>query len=245
MRTQNPHFVALGLLGQGVVWLRRGDFARCEQTLQRWLASLLVEMGPVPESVAQGLLARSALMQGQLILAEQRASATAATLRRSKWEMVDLRHGLGCVIEVCLELPHFDRHAATLNWALGRLRRLGRRFPLAGAQSCFYEARLALRNGQHRDAREGLLRALVRSEEHGQPYVNALAHFYVSKALLGPATGLAEWRQADAHLHAAERLFREIGIPWEVQRVEHARSQLRIRRPQRSEAACLALSRAA
>ncbi|MBL9003132.1 MAG: hypothetical protein JNJ46_02735 [Myxococcales bacterium] len=81
VRTQNPHFLALSLMGQSVVWLRYGEFEKTEEMLKRTLASLPVEMGPVPESVARGLSASCALMQGQLALAEERAAQTVETIK--------------------------------------------------------------------------------------------------------------------------------------------------------------------
>jgi tetratricopeptide (TPR) repeat protein len=215
VRTENPRYATLARIGQGAAHFFLGELVEAEATFDRALHHLPPEMGPVPEVFALGLSALCAHRQGRHEDAEARAYEVTDRLTRMRWNMMELRHPLGCALDVFLTEGRHRRHEARIRWALARAHRLARAFPSAEPTAWQAEGRYAHLSGRPDRAIACLDRCLRSAERLGGRFEPANARYWLGHVLLRVPGRRAE---ALGHLHAAIAVFDRLGNRWDASR---------------------------
>ncbi|MFT3765216.1 MAG: hypothetical protein QM820_06825 [Minicystis sp.] len=223
-RAQNPRYAALGLLGQGHGRFRLGELAEAEVLLDRVLASLPQELGPITEAVAVSLAAACALRLGRPARAEALAARAMGAARRVRGTMAEIRYALAGILEVYLSADHPARHEAEIRSALAEMHRIARRFPFAEPNAWKFQGRYDSIRARPAPAAEALRRSACAAERLGARYQHAHARLWLGH-LARTAAGRPHVPEgALPHLQAALAVFDHLGCAYEA---AQARAALR------------------
>jgi tetratricopeptide (TPR) repeat protein len=234
---QNPCFTLLAQIGQGVAELLFGHLAEAEAAFERALTGLGDGVGPALEAVAFGLGAQCALEQGRHSLAEERADAALQAVRSSRWAMQELRYALNWTLNVFMSVDRPERHAAQIQEALGRLRRLARMFPSAEPNAWVFEGRNEMRLGRPSRAASALRRSLRAASLLGSTCDRANAHYWLGRLAQTEGGRPLVPEGAAVHLEAAHTLFARQGVASEAARARAAWRSCRPPEPESERAA--------
>lgn len=218
-RIQNRRYLAIGLLGQGLSWIRRGDFDRATAVLERARAAIPPEFGILPMSMVVGQLALCALRRGDASQAEAYADSTMAAVEKIGWVLLPLLHPLANALEVYLSLGSRQAHHDKIRDAMRRLEWIGWNFPYARPRALFYRGRYEAWLGNPLRARIFFEACVHFAQKRRLKYEEAEAHEWLSR--LGDFPGGRLWKagSAEAHRRAAQGLYERAGAPIDAARM--------------------------
>lgn len=225
-RAGDPRYLALAYVGQGGALINLGEYSDAALRLEQARSYLPQELGPVPESVTLGLAASAAQHLGQVARAVELADQALAAVGRARWELVQLRHPLVCVLHVYLDTGEWQQHASQVQGALARLQRLARRFPQAAADENLFKGVYLWRSGQPRRALP-LLRASIRiAAELGMRSETAIAQYWLGCFARSPSGRALVPEGAEPHFQAALATFTQLKAAGMVARIHRAQNSL-------------------
>lgn len=211
IRTDNPRYLALAYIGQGAAQLNVGGYAEAAGLLEKARAYLPQELGPIPESVTLGLLADCARHLRQFDRALELADQALGAVLRARWNLIQLRHPLVCVLDVYLNSPNSERHAAQIETALARLHRLARQFPKVAPDDQMYHGLYFWRFGQPRRSLRSFRKSIELSTKYQMPLERAMAQYWLGCFAQSPAGHGLVREGAGPHLHVALVTFQRLG----------------------------------
>ncbi|MBL9005097.1 MAG: hypothetical protein JNJ46_12670 [Myxococcales bacterium] len=206
-RIQNRRYLAIGLLGQGLSWIRRGDFDRATAVLERARAAIPPEFGILPMSMVVGQLALCALRRGEVIQAEAHANSTMAAVEKIGWGLLPLLHPLANALEVYLSLANGQVHHEKIQGALKRLEWIGWNFPYARPRALFYRGRYEAWLGNALRARIFFEACVHFAQKRQLKYEEAEAHEWLSRLGDFPGGRIVGARSAEEHRRDAQKLY--------------------------------------
>lgn len=219
VRTQNPHYEALALMGQAVARLRFAEFDRVHSLIESALAKMPPEFSAVPAAVCTGLAAACAFRQGQKQRAEELAAAALLAVTRADWAMAELRFALVCVLEVYLDAEHPQRYATQLQQALVRLRRIGRQFPFVQPLVHLFQGRIDWLHGDLAAAHRNLRRSVTVANRWESQFEQALTRHWLGCFIQSSHGRALDLKDGQTYLASALAIFERLGCPWEAARV--------------------------
>lgn len=207
LRMQNRRYVATGLLGQGMAWMRYGEFERAAHVLERAREYIPPEFGLMPLAMLLGQTALCSLRLGRTAQALELAERAMQTSEQIAWAMLPVMHVFTTVLEVYLSAPDSQRYRARIERALSRLEAIARSFPLARPRTYYYRARVEWWRG-HVLRTHFFLRLILRTTANLQlVYEAGLAHEWLARLARTPTGRLLVPEGAEHHLRAALSCF--------------------------------------
>lgn len=218
-RIQNRRYLAIGLLGQGLSWIRRGDFVQATAVLERAHAAIPPEFGILPMSMVVGQLALCALRRGEVAQAKAHAESTMAAVEKIGWVLLPLLHPLANALEVYLSLANGQEHHNRIRGALSRLEWIGWNFPYARPRALYYRGRYEAWLGHPLRARIAFDACVHFAQKRQLKYEEAEAHEWLSWLGDLPGGRLLRAYSAKAHRRAAQELYARAGAPVDAARM--------------------------
>ncbi len=216
VRTENPRYRALALLGQGAAKLRLGAALEAEEAFSRARAILPKDLGPAPEAAVTSFFAACALMQGQSERALSLALDALGLLERIQVAILEMWFPLYCVIDVFFSRPDPGRYAREIRSGLDMLKRVARQFSPVEPSVALFQGCWELHRGHAARGASSLRRSLRGGERTGLLYDQASARYALGCLARSEAGRRHVPEGAEVHLREALRLFERVGARFEA-----------------------------
>jgi len=207
---ENPRYLALAYVGQGAAQLNMGAYSEAVVQLEKARAHLPQELGPIPESVTLSLLASGMLHLQQLERAIELADQALRTVQRVRWNLVQLRHPLVCILEVYLTVNTPERHTAQIETALARLQSLARRFQQTQTDWLRFRGIYFWRFDQPARALRCFRKSIEAAAKLEMKLEQAVAQYWLARFAQSPAGRGLVREGAEPHLRAALATFERV-----------------------------------
>ena len=224
-RSNDPLFLRLGLIGQGMTALRLGQLDAAVAWLEA-AAAVPRQHGPMDrldEIPHYGLLGLARLRQGDEQLARQAAETAAQRIAQSRPSLATAFEGYASVAEVYLALweashdqPPAERTvlAQCARHACQELRRYAYVFPISQPRAWLWQGLYEWLAGKPGKARKAWHKSLAAAERLAMLYEQGLAHSEIGRHASAP----------ERHLHLARAcaIFAQLGAAYDLARAETA-----------------------
>ncbi len=221
-RAENARYLALAYIGQGAAQLNMGDYPDAVAQLEKAHAYLPQELGPIPESITLGLMASGARHLGAYDRAGELSDQALTALQRTRWNLVQLRHPLVCILDAYLAAPRPERYETQIKAALARLKTLARRFPQAVSDAALFHGRYFWRFGMPQRALHSFRKSIETASKFGTKTEAAIAHYWFGCFAQSEAGRGLVREGAEPHLRAALATFQRTGARGMMRLTEEA-----------------------